>query len=84
MRKQPWNQWPKILELVGACDEHGDCKRQGAQILLKLQILVRRDKYIELICRTAEELTVLKSRPAHLGDRFDGVTRQFAAQPTGK
>ena len=75
MHKQPWNQWSKILEFVGARDEHGDGKRQGVQILLKLQILVRRDKYIEIICRTAEEFAVLKSRPAHLGDGLDGVTR---------
>jgi len=42
--------------------------------LLKLQILVGSEKNVEMCRCTPKEFTVLDSRPAHLGNGFDGMT----------
>ena len=51
----------ECLKFVGVRNEHGNRDWQRADILLKLKILVRRNKDIELVGSAAEKFAVLET-----------------------
>ncbi len=73
-RQQIRNQGLQVFESIGSCGKGYHRNRQGIEVLLKLQILVGGEKNVEMCRCTPKELAVLYSRPAHLGNGFDGMT----------
>ena len=54
-------------------DRHPD----GLQVLLILEILIHRDKDVELVPRASQQLPVCKPHSAHAGYGLHLVTRQL-------
>jgi hypothetical protein len=60
-----------------SCENHYG-QRKCRKVLLKLDVLVHREKDIELLARLRQQNTVAQSRPAHFIGRADLVSSQQA------
>ena len=71
------NQRTKRFETTIPGDEHDDSDRQLRKVLLVLEVLIAGDQYVEVGGGSAEQLTVLQTRPALLLDSLHVVSRKL-------
>ena len=64
------------LDPVRRRDKNNDRNREGAEVLLMLQILIGRQEGVELTRRQSQQLAVSDARPAHRRDGADLVLLQ--------
>ena len=68
-----WDEGQQVGKLVRLRVQHDYRNRQCAQVLLILEILVDRDKRVELVCGSGEELAVPDAAPPHFDHRVYGM-----------
>lgn len=71
------HQRADVNQPVRRCPNEYYPERGSRQVLLKGQVLVHRDKNTKLPARTAQQLTILDSRPPETTDRLNLVPGQF-------
>src|ERR1051326_3356162 len=82
--ESPRNDRTEMLHSVGACSQDHDTDRVLRDVLLMLEVLISRQKNIELRSGKTEEGTVLCATPAHLLDRPYVVVAELSRQMTRK
>ena len=83
--QRPWNEWDQILKRVARSAQDNNPEASLRDVLLKLQVLVAGQEYVEPgVLRAGEQHTILQSRPRFLLDRTrvvpDQVGRKLARQ----
>ena len=61
-------------------NDDGGGKRQSAEILLKLDILIDGEKRVEFKSRLPQEPSIIQCRPTHLVSRSNFVAQQYTAK----
>lgn len=65
-RKEARNQRPEISKPVRFRLEHNDGDREAIQVLLKGQVSINGDEYIEVLRCKGQQRSILDCRPTHL------------------
>ena len=79
-RQETWNQRPEIGKPVRLCLKHNNGDRVAIQILLKRQVSINRDKYIEVLRRKGQQRSVLDCRPTPSEEQSSRRDRRYRAR----
>jgi hypothetical protein len=71
------------IRLLGGYEDH-DSNMRVNQVLLILQVLIRRDKHIEVTVRGLHQLAVLLAGPAHFRNRPHNTIYKLAFEFPGQ
>ena len=66
--QQPRDEWNEILKPVGPSGEHDNTNPESSEVLLVLQILIRRHEHVILRFGGAQQIPVLQPRPSPVID----------------
>ncbi len=82
--KQRWNERTQVGHTIGSCQDDNDAHFESWNVLLKRDVLIHRDEYVELTARTTQELAVLKPSPTGADHCLNVVAPKFRYEVVGE